>query len=72
MKTCLSWLTLALSLPLTAAADDTVYASSFEPVWVLGYHVGYWAAGPPAGVVRGGCAGLAGAAGATATGATPT
>jgi len=41
MKTCLSWLTLALSLPLTAAADDTVYASSFEPVWVLGYHVGY-------------------------------
>src|SRR5438132_164221 len=24
-----------------ARADETVFASSFEPAWVLGYHVGY-------------------------------
>ena len=24
-----------------ARADETVFASGFEPVWVLGYHVGY-------------------------------
>src|SRR5262245_56669786 len=24
-----------------AAANDTVYAGGFEPVWVIGYHVGY-------------------------------
>jgi len=25
----------------SARADETVFASSFEPAWVLGYHVGY-------------------------------
>jgi len=29
------------SLCASARADETVFASSFEPAWVLGYHVGY-------------------------------
>ena len=28
----------------TAQANDTVFAAGFEPVWVMGYHVGYEAA----------------------------
>src|SRR5262249_54900814 len=34
----------ALALVATArlaAANDTVFAGGFDPVWVLGYHVGY-------------------------------
>jgi chitinase len=26
---------------MSARADDTLFASGFDPVWVLGYHVGY-------------------------------
>ncbi|HSE13196.1 MAG TPA: glycoside hydrolase family 18 protein [Rudaea sp.] len=33
-------LTLA-SAALPAAANDTLFASGFDPVWVMGYHVGY-------------------------------
>jgi chitinase len=29
------------ALCTSARADETVFASSFEPAWVLGYHVGY-------------------------------
>src|SRR5262252_1256612 len=39
-----SVLALALTLvsvALPAAANDTVFASGFDPSWVLGYHVGY-------------------------------
>jgi chitinase len=35
---------IALTLTLLAApaiANDTVFAGGFDPVWVLGYHVGY-------------------------------
>jgi len=33
---------LALAtLAVTARANDTVFAGGFDPVWVLGYHVGY-------------------------------
>ena len=32
---------LVVSLALPAEANDTLFASGFEPVWVLGYHVGY-------------------------------
>ena len=30
-----------IGLCASAQADETVFASSFEPAWVLGYHVGY-------------------------------
>lgn len=34
-----------------ARANDTVFASGFDPVWVLGYHVGYEAAEYPTAAV---------------------
>ena len=36
---------LAAAIP--AAANDTLFASGFEPIWVLGYHVGYYASDYP-------------------------
>ena len=40
MRALLLLLALA-GLGANAQADDTLFASGFEPVWVLGYHVGY-------------------------------
>ena len=38
-KTCFALALAATALP--ARANDTVFAGGFDPVWVLGYHVGY-------------------------------
>jgi chitinase len=40
-----------LFVALPAVANDTLFAAGFDPVWVLGYHVGYEAAGYPTGKV---------------------
>jgi chitinase len=45
----LAWTVACAALP--AAANDTVFASGFEPVWVLGYHVGYESAMYPTAAV---------------------
>ena len=39
LKTCIALMLAATALP--ARANDTVFASGFDPVWVMGYHVGY-------------------------------
>jgi chitinase len=40
-------LVLLGALAAPAAANDTVFAQGFDPVWVLGYHVGYEAGDYP-------------------------
>ena len=41
MKLRAAALAVAVFASETAAANDTVFAAGFDPVWVLGYHVGY-------------------------------
>lgn len=38
-KICIALALAATALP--ARANDTLFASGFDPVWVMGYHVGY-------------------------------
>ncbi len=39
LEPCVAFALAATALP--ACANDTVFASGFDPVWVMGYHVGY-------------------------------
>ncbi len=39
LKICIALTFMATALP--ARANDTVFAGGFDPVWVMGYHVGY-------------------------------
>ena len=42
MKPCGFLLGVALAVAgLPACANDTLFAATFDPIWVLGYHVGY-------------------------------